>query len=232
MPKQAAAIERISLPAWISEPENAQVPGVPGRASASRPVLSFQGTFGAIPSARHPLLFYAVFAGGFSWHGGFIPAASFSLSFTLLLLIARWNFFLQDGCKPWARPDCARSRRTAPATELYRFLALREWGLVVPAIFPRLGLYSSSRSLSPSSAVRERRCPRVLARPSVSLPGRDFPLWHCSLLWPRWSSAARFLIYGKPTESGMLWTLRGSVSCLSVLRRRPRGHGVHGDGCD
>ena len=171
----------------------------------------FQGAFGPIPTAAINFYYYAVFAAGLllAWR---FHSSRLLFSFLTLLLAHRALEFFSGGRIATLGPGRIALEAVAFLLPL-NFLAfslLREWGLVVSALFPRLGLLFF-----------ESVFVAIICRPgSTTAPVFLHPGFLGVFSWTRIPVLAmlafaatavvlllRFLLHGKPTESGMLWTL-------------------------
>jgi diguanylate cyclase (GGDEF)-like protein len=181
---------------------------VPGGVLVLAASVIFQGTFGAVSSSAINFYYYAVCAAGLLLAWRFHSSRLLFAFFTLLLSHRALEFF-SGGRMASFGPGRIALEAVALLLPL-NFIAFslwREWGLVVPAIFPRLGLlFFESVFVAVICRPGETIAP-VFLRPGVFTWTR-FP----TLALLAFAAAAtvlllRFLLYGKPTESGMLWTL-------------------------
>jgi diguanylate cyclase (GGDEF)-like protein len=171
----------------------------------------FQGAFGPIPAAAISFYYYAVFAAGLLLAWRFQSSRLVFAFLTLLLAHRSVEFFSSS------RMVAAGQGRIALDAVAFllplnfiAFSVFREWGLVVHAIVPRLGLlFLESVFVAIICRPGETTAPGFL-HPSFlgSLHGTPIPI----LALLSFAAAVsvllvRFLLHGKPTESGMLWTL-------------------------
>jgi diguanylate cyclase (GGDEF)-like protein len=181
---------------------------VPGGVLVLAASMIFQGTFGVVPSSAINFYYYAVFAAGLllAWR---FHSSRLLFAFLTLLLSHRALEFFSGGRMASFGPGRIALEAVALLLPL-NFIAFslwREWGLVVPAIFPRLALlFLEAVFVAVICRPGETIAP-VFLRPGVFTWTR-FP----TLALLAFAAAAtilllRFLLYGKPTESGMLWTL-------------------------
>jgi diguanylate cyclase (GGDEF)-like protein len=179
----------------------------------------FQGTFGSVPSAAISFYYYAVFAAGLllAWR---FHSSRLLFAFLSLLLAHRAVEFFSAGHLPVSGPGRIAFEAVAFLLPL-NFIVLsllRELGFVVPAFFPRLALlFFESVFVAIICRPGEIGGPAFLhaGAHGVSSWAR-FP----TLVLLAFTAAAvflllRFLLYRKPVESGMLWTL--AAAFLSFL---------------
>ena len=171
----------------------------------------FQGTFGSVPSAGISFYYYAVFAAGLllAWR---FHSSRLLFAFLTLLLAHRAVEFFSAGHLPPSGPGRIAFEAVAFLLPLnfIIFSVLREWGLVVPALFPRLALlFFESVFVAVICRPGETTAPLFLHAGSYGVSSwTRFP----TLALLAFTAAAaflllRFLLYRKPMESGMLWTL-------------------------
>jgi diguanylate cyclase (GGDEF)-like protein len=179
----------------------------------------FQGTFGSVPSAAIGFYYYAVFAAGLllAWR---FHSSRLLFVFLTQLLAHRAVEFFSAGHLPVSGPGRIAFEAVAFLLPLnFIILSLsRELGLVVPALFPRLALLFF-----------ESVFVAIICRPGeISAPAFLHAGAHGVSSWARFPTLAllaftaaavflllRFLLYRKPVESGMLWTL--AAAFLSFL---------------
>ncbi|MGC2183669.1 MAG: GGDEF domain-containing protein [Terriglobales bacterium] len=175
----------------------------------------FGGTFGAIPSAAIQFYFYAVFAGGIllAWR---FHSSRILFPLLALFLAQRALDFFSSGRIASAGPGRIALDAVAVLLPLnfVAFSVFRERGLVFPAILPRLALlffesvFVAIICRPGESAAPAFLHPRFLGRfPGTPLSTLAVLLFvvACGVL------LARFLLYRKPTESGLLWALAAIV---------------------
>jgi diguanylate cyclase (GGDEF)-like protein len=170
----------------------------------------FQGAFGPVPVAAINFYYYAVFAAGLllAWR---FHSSRLLFAFLSLLLAHRAVEFFSDGRIATAGPGRIAFEAVAFLLPLnfIAFSVLREWGLVVPALIPRLGLlFFESVFVAVICRPGETTAPAFL---HYGFPGA-FSTRMPSLALLAFTAAVavlllRFLLHGKPTESGMLWTV-------------------------
>ena len=171
----------------------------------------FQGAFGPIPSAAINFYYYAVFASGLllAWR---FHSSRLLFAFLTLLLAHRALEFFSGGRIAALGPGRIALEAVAFLLPLnfIAFSVWREWGLVVPALFPRLGLlFFESVFVAIICRPGESIAPAFLHPGFLGVfSGTRIP----NLALLAFAAAAavlllRVLLYGKPTESGMLWTL-------------------------
>jgi diguanylate cyclase (GGDEF)-like protein len=173
--------------------------------------IVFRGAFGFIPAAAINFYYYAVFAAGLllAWR---FHSSRLLFTFLTLLLAERAMEFFSGGRIAALGPGRIALEAVAFLLPLnfVIFSVWREWGLVVPALFPRLGLLFFE---SVFVAIICR--PGETTAPAILRPGfLDIFSWTrippLALLTFAVAAAVlllRFLLNGKPTDSGMLWTL-------------------------
>lgn len=173
--------------------------------------IVFQGTFGPVPSAAISFYYYAVFAAGLllAWR---FHSSRHLFAFLTLLLAHRAVEFFSAGQLSFSGPGRIAFEAVAfllPVNFIV-FSVMRELGLVVPALFPRLALLFF-----------ESVFVAIICRPGeITAPAYLHAGAHGVSSWTRFPTLAllgftaaaaflllRFLLYRKPVESGMLWTL-------------------------
>jgi diguanylate cyclase (GGDEF)-like protein len=170
----------------------------------------FQGAFGPIPAAAIDFYYYAVFAAGLllAWR---FHSSRLLFAFLTLLLAHRAVEFFSDGRIATAGPGRIAFEAVAFLLPLnfIAFSVLREWGLVVPALVPRLGLlFFESVFVAVICRPGETTAPAFLhpgfpGAFSARMPGLALLAFAAAVA----VLLLRFLLHGKPTESGMLWTV-------------------------
>jgi diguanylate cyclase (GGDEF)-like protein len=184
---------------------------VPGGIVLLAAAVVFQGALGPLPAAAITFYYYAVFAAGLLLAWRFHSSRLLFVFLTLLLAHRALGFF------SGSRMVAAGPGRIALEAVAFLlplnficFSVFRERGLVVPALVPRLGLLFF-----------ESVFVAILCRPGeTTAPAFLRPGFLGSLSWTPIPTLAmlafaaaiavlllRFLLRGKPTESGMLWTL-------------------------
>ena len=171
----------------------------------------FRGTFGIVPAPAISFYYYAVFVAGILLAWRFHSSRVLFALLTLLLAHRAVEFF-SAGRMPSAGPGRIALEAVAFLLPL-NFIALsvsRERGSVFPAIVPKLAvLFFESVFVA------------IICRPGTTTgPGFLHPDFLGKLLSTRIPTVAvlafvaavvvlllRFLLYGKPTESGLLWAL-------------------------
>lgn len=171
----------------------------------------FRGTFGLVPAPAISFYYYAVFVAGILLAWRFHSSRVLFALLTLLLAHRAVEFF-SAGRMPSAGPGRIALEAVAFLLPL-NFIALsvsRERGSVFPAIVPKLAvLFFESVFVA------------IICRPGTTTgPGFLHPDFLGKLLSTRIPTVAvlafvaavvvlllRFLLYGKPTESGLLWAL-------------------------
>lgn len=184
---------------------------LPGGVLLLAAAVVFQGAFGPIPAAAINFYYYAVFGAGLllAWR---FHSSRLLFVFLTLLLAHRAVEFFSGGRVAALGPGRIALEAVAFLLPLnfIVFAVLREWGLVVSALFPRLGLLFF-----------ESVFVAIICRPGeTTAPALLHPGFLGIFSWMRiptlallaFAAAAvvlllRFLLHGKPTESGMLWTL-------------------------
>ena len=173
--------------------------------------IVFQGAFGPIPHPAVHFYYYAVFAAGLllAWR---FQSSRLLFAFLTLLLAHRAMEFFSGGRAVPSGPGRIALEAVAFLLPLnfIAFAVFREWGLVIRAIAPRLGLlFFESVFVAIICRPGETKAPAFLHPAFLgTIPGARIP----TLAVIAFASAAvvllvRFLLHGKPTESGMLWTL-------------------------
>jgi diguanylate cyclase (GGDEF)-like protein len=182
--------------------------------------LVFRGTFGSVPATAVDFYYYAVFAAGLFLAWRFHSSRLLFVFLTLLLAHRALEFF-SAGRIVAAGPGRIALEALAFLLPLnfIAFSLLDELGLVVPALIPRLGiLFFESVFVA------------VICRPGeVKAPGFLHPAFLGSFFATRIPTLAllafiaagvllvmRFLLHGKPIESGMLWTLVAAFFSLQA----------------
>jgi len=173
--------------------------------------LVFRGAFGPVPVAAVNFYYYAVFAAGLllAWR---FQSSRLLFSFLTLLLAHRAVEFFSGGRIASAGPGRIALEAIALLLPInfIVFSVFREWGLVIPAIFPRLGLlFFESVFVAIICRPSETIAPAFL-RPDFlgGVPGMRIPMLALlAFIAAIVVLLLRFLLHGKPTESGMLWTL-------------------------
>ena len=184
---------------------------LPGGVLLLAAAVVFQGAFGPIPAAAINFYYYAVFAAGLllAWR---FHSSRLLFVFLTLLLAHRAVEFFSGGRVAALGPGRIALEAVAFLLPLnfIVFAVLREWGLVVPALFPRLGLlFFESVFVAIICRPGETTAPALLHPSFLGVfSGMRIP----TLALLAFAAAAvvlllRFLLHGKPTESGMLWTL-------------------------
>ncbi len=171
----------------------------------------FRGAFGPIPAAAINFYYYAAFAAGLllAWR---FHSSRLLFAFLTLLLAHRALEFFSDGRTTAAGPGRIALEAVAFLLPLnfIAFSSFREWGLVVPALVPRLGLlFFESVFVAIICRPGETTAPAFL-RPGFLGIVSWTPIPNLALLAFAAAVAVlllRFLLHGKPAESGMLWTL-------------------------
>ena len=171
----------------------------------------FRGTFGIVPAPAISFYYYAVFVAGILLAWRFHSSRVLFALLTLLLAHRAVEFF-SAGRMPSTGPGRIALEAVAFLLPL-NFIALsvsRERGSVFPAIVPKLAaLFFESVFVA------------IICRPGTTAgPGFLHPDFLGKLLSIRMPTVAvlafvaavvvlllRFLLYGKPTESGLLWAL-------------------------
>ena len=171
----------------------------------------FRGTFGIVPAPAISFYYYAVFAAGILLAWRFHSSRVLFALLTLLLAHRAVEFF-SAGRIPTAGPGRIALEAVAFLLPL-NFIALsvsRERGSGFPAIVPKLAaLFFESVFVA------------IICRPGTTTgPGFLHPDFLGKLFSIRMPTVAvlafvaavvvlllRFLVYGKPTESGLLWAL-------------------------
>jgi diguanylate cyclase (GGDEF)-like protein len=175
----------------------------------------FRGTFGIVPAPAISFYYYAVFAAGILLAWRFHSSRVLFALLTLLLAHRAVEFF-SAGRMPSAGPGRIALEAVAFLLPL-NFIALsvsRERGSVFPAMVPKLAaLFFESVFVA------------IICRPGTTTgPGFLHPDFLGKLLSIRMPTVAvlafvaavvvlllRFLLYGKPTESGLLWALLATL---------------------
>jgi diguanylate cyclase (GGDEF)-like protein len=180
----------------------------------------FRGTFGPIPTTATNFYYFAVFAAGLLLAWRFHSSRLLFCFLTLLLAHRALEFFSAS----WIM--VAGPGRIALAAIAFllpmnfiAFSVFREWGLAVPALVPRLGLlFFESVFVAIICRPGETTAPAFL-RPGFfgSVLGTRLP----TLALLAFAAAfvvllLRFLLQGKPTESGMLWSLAAAFLSLQA----------------
>jgi diguanylate cyclase (GGDEF)-like protein len=171
----------------------------------------FRGTFGIVPAPAISFYYYAVFVAGILLAWRFHSSRVLFALLTLLLAHRAVEFF-SAGRVPSAGPGRIALEAVAFLLPL-NFIGLsvsRERGSVFPAMVPKLAvLFFESVFVA------------IICRPGATTgPGFLHPDFLGNLLFIRMPAVAllafvaavvvlllRFLLYGKPTESGLLWAL-------------------------
>ncbi len=193
---------------------------VPGGIVLLAASVIFREAFGPIPAAAFDFYYYAVFAAGLLLAWRFQSSRLLFIFLTLLLAHRALEFFAGS------RIGAAGPGRIALEAIAFflplnfiAFSIFREWGLVIPALVPRMGLL-----------FLESVFVAVICRPGeVAAPSFLHPGFLGTFSWTRiptlallaFSVAAivlaiRFLRHAKPTESGMLWTLAAAFLSLQA----------------
>ncbi len=182
--------------------------------------LVFRGVFGPLPASAISFYYFAVFAAGLLLAWRFHSSRLLFSFLTLLLAHRALEFFSAS------RITATGPGRIALAAIAFllplnfiAFSVFREWGLTVPALVPRLGLlFFESVFVAIICRPGETTAPAFL-RPGLlpSTFGTRLPT--VALL--AFAAAfvvllLRFLLQGKPTESGMLWTLMAAFVSLQA----------------
>ena len=171
-----------------------------------------RGAFGAIPSAAIQFYFYSVFAAGILLAWRFHSSRILFPLLTLFLAQRALEFF-SSGRIASAGPGRIALDAVAVLLPLnfVAFSVFRERGLVFPAILPRLALLFFESVFVAIICRPGRDCRSRFSAPPLS---RAFPRdaalhpGRAGYSWPRGGVLlARFLLYRKPTESGLLWAL-------------------------
>ena len=192
---------------------------IPGGIILFVAAIVFQGTFGSVPSAAISFYYYAVFAAGLllAWR---FHSSRLLFAFLTLLLSHRAVEFFSAGQLSFSGPGRIAFEAVAflLPVNFVIFSVMRELGLVVPALFPRLALlFFESVFVAIICRPGEIVAPAYLHAGSHGVsPWTRFP----TLALLAFTAAAvflllRFLLYRKPAESGMLWTL--AAAFLSFL---------------
>ena len=184
---------------------------VPGGILLLAASLVFRGTFGLVPAPAISFYYYAVFVAGILLAWRFHSSRVLFALLTLLLAHRAVEFF-SAGRMSSAGPGRIALEAVAFLLPL-NFIALSvsgERGSVFPAIVPKLAvLFFESVFVA------------IICRPGTTIgPGFLHPDFLGKLLSTRIPTVAvlafvaavvvlllRFLLYGKPTESGLLWAL-------------------------
>jgi len=180
--------------------------------------LVFRGVFGPVPPSAISFYYFAVFAAGLllAWR---FHSSRLLFSFLTLLLAHRALEFFSASRITATGPGRIALAAIALLLPLnfIAFSVLREWGLTVPALVPRLGLlFFESVFVAIICRPGETTAPAFL-RPGLLASTFGARLPTVALL--AFSAAfvvllLRFLLQGKPTESGMLWTLMAAFVSL------------------
>ena len=180
----------------------------------------FLGGFGPIPATATNFYYFAVFAAGLllAWR---FHSSRLLFSFLTLLLAHRALEFFSASRITAAGPGRIALAAIAFLVPLnfIAFSVFREWGLAIPALFPRLGLlFFESVFVAIICRPGETTAPAFL-RPGFlgSILGTRPP----TLALLAFAAAfvvllLRFLLQGKPTESGMLWSLAAAFLSLQA----------------
>lgn len=171
----------------------------------------FRGAFGPIPSAAIVFFFYAVFAAGVLLAWRFHSSRILFSLFTLFLGHRALEFF-SSGRIASAGPGRIALEAVAFLVPLnfVAFSVFRERGLIFSALLPRLALlFLQSVFVAIICRPGETVAPAFLHPAFLGrLSGTSLP----TLAVLAFAAAfgvllARFLLYRKPTESGLLWAL-------------------------
>ena len=175
----------------------------------------FGGAFGAIPSSAIQFYFYSVFAAGILLAWRFHSSRILFPLLTLFLAQRALDFF-SSGRIVSAGPGRIALDAVAFLLPLnfVAFSVFRERGLVFPAILPRLALlFFESVFVAiicrPGETVAPAFLhPRFLGR----FPGTPLSTLAVLIFVAAFGVLlARFLLYRKPSESGLLWALAATV---------------------
>jgi diguanylate cyclase (GGDEF)-like protein len=182
--------------------------------------LVFRGVFGPVPPSAISFYYFAVFAAGLllAWR---FHSSRLLFSFLTLLLAHRALEFFSASRITATGPGRIALAAIALLLPLnfIAFSVFREWGLVVPALVPRLGLlFFESVFVAIICRPGETTAPGFL-RPGLLASTFGARLPTVALL--AFAAAfvvllVRFLLQGKPTESGMLWTLMAAFVSLQA----------------
>jgi len=171
----------------------------------------FRGAFGAIPSAAIEFYFYAVFAAGIllAWR---FHSSRILFSLLTLFLAQRALDFFSTGRIASAGPSRIALDAVAVLLPLnfVAFSVFRERRLVFPATLPRLALlFFESVFVAIICRPGETVAPAFLHPHFLGhFPGTQLStLAVLAFVAAGGILLARFLLYRKPTESGLLWAL-------------------------
>jgi diguanylate cyclase (GGDEF)-like protein len=178
----------------------------------------FQGAFGFIPAAAINFYYYAVFGAGLllAWR---FHSSRLLFAFLTLLLAHRAVEFFSGSRVAMLGPGRIALEAVAFLLPLnfIIFSVWREWGLVVPALFPRLGLlFFESVFVAIICRPGETTAPAFLHPGFLNVfsLARIPPLALLAFAAAAAVLLLRFLLNGKPTDSGMLWALMAALFSL------------------
>ena len=207
-----------SLDLW--SPKTLKSLVVPGGIVLLAASVIFREAFGPIPAAAFNFYYYAVFAAGLLLAWRFQSSRILFIFLTLLLAHRALEFFAGSriGAAGPGRIALESVALFLPLNFIV-FSVLREWGLVIPALIPRMGLL-----------FLESVFVAIICRPGeTTAPSLLHPGFLGTLPWTRIPTLAllaffaaaillaiRFLSHAKPTESGMLWTLAAAFLSLQA----------------
>jgi diguanylate cyclase (GGDEF)-like protein len=179
----------------------------------------FRGAFGPIPPAAINFYYYAVFGAGILLAWRFHSSRVLFALITLLLAHRALEFFSAGRTSAGSGHIALEAVAVLLPLNFIAFSVFRERGLVFFAILPRLGvLFLESVFVAVICRPGETSGPASL--PS-GLLGRLSWTPIPNLAWLGFVAAlvvllVRFLLYRKPTESGLLWALVATFLSLQV----------------
>ena len=193
---------------------------LPGAIFLVAACIVFQGAFGSIPSAAVHFYFYSVFAAGIllAWR---FHSSRILFALCTLFLAQRALEFFSSGRIVSAGPGRIALEAVAflVPVNFIAFSVFRERGLVFPAIVPRLALiFFESVFIAVICRPGEIVGPAILHSRFLGRLSWT-PLPALGLL--AFASAlgvllVRLLLYRKPTESGLLWSLLATFLSFQV----------------